>query len=207
MIKSPVLTNKGYFKGYGIDEFGSVYSKKRNDEWKKMKCKITKKGYVEVSLVKKKKSHFFRVHRLVLMNFGDENVDFSLKVNHIDGNKLNNHISNLEWCTDKENMRHAMRTGLWRRDMAHHEPKFGEENPTCVFSDDNVFSIIDDIMSNNYSDAEIAERHNCSKSTVSHIRTGRLRSREMKRYLKTHNLEKGPTTRSKRISRLHVRFL
>ncbi len=51
------------------------------------------------------------VHRLVAIAF-IENPNNKLEVNHIDGNKLNNHCSNLEWATRSENQSHAYRIGL-----------------------------------------------------------------------------------------------
>ena len=77
-----------------------------------MKPKISKDGYYTIGLrtndnVKK----FFRVHRLVATMFIDNPLNKDI-VNHIDGNKLNNNINNLEWVTPAENTQHAVNTGL-----------------------------------------------------------------------------------------------
>lgn len=68
-------------------------------------------GYKRINLLRDGKIKGFLVHRLVAEVFvsNPRNLPF---VNHIDGNKINNHPSNLEWCTHQENMRHAVNTGL-----------------------------------------------------------------------------------------------
>jgi DNA-binding transcriptional regulator YiaG len=63
-------------------------------------------------LIKDKKQKLYLIHRLVAEYFID-NSKLHLQVNHIDCNKQNNHVSNLEWVTTKENMRHAVENGLW----------------------------------------------------------------------------------------------
>lgn len=71
-----------------------------------------KKGYLIVQLRKNGQRSSELVHRLVMENFHPlENMN-DLQVNHIDGNNKNNDISNLEWVTAKENMKHANDNGL-----------------------------------------------------------------------------------------------
>ena len=64
------------------------------------------------------------VHRLVAQAF-IENVENKIEVNHIDGNKLNNHVSNLEWVTRSENMKHSYSMGLEKPPM---KGRFGKLN-------------------------------------------------------------------------------
>lgn len=66
--------------------------------------------YVTKVFSGKKKKHFY-VHRLVAATFL-ENPENLAEVNHIDGNKQNNNVSNLEWCSRRDNALHAARTGL-----------------------------------------------------------------------------------------------
>jgi hypothetical protein len=72
-------------------------------------------GYHQVQLTRKNKTRScLYVHRLVGLHF-IPNPDGKPKINHKDGNKLNNHYLNLEWCTQLENIHHAHRTGLVRK--------------------------------------------------------------------------------------------
>lgn len=68
-------------------------------------------GYVHASLVKDRKRYNVNVHRIVAEAF-IPNPEGKKTVNHIDGNKSNNVVSNLEWSTQKENINHAIKTGL-----------------------------------------------------------------------------------------------
>ena len=69
------------------------------------------KGYRRVVLCDSTGHHPKAVHRLVADAFYDGDHE-GLQVNHIDGNKSNNFLGNLEWCTSSENRIHAFRTGL-----------------------------------------------------------------------------------------------
>ena len=67
------------------------------------------------------------VHRLVAECF-IANPNFKSEVNHKDGNKLNNHVSNLEWVTREENIQHMYDTGLKKYRPLHYKGKFGAEH-------------------------------------------------------------------------------
>lgn len=97
------------FKDYTIDTEGNVYSKRKH---KYLKQTINKYGYCKVTLQKDKYKKMYSVHRLVAEAF-IPNYNKLPQVNHIDGNKQNNHVANLEWCTAKHNMNEAVRTGLF----------------------------------------------------------------------------------------------
>jgi hypothetical protein len=66
----------------------------------------------------------YKVHRLVAETF-IPNSNNKNQINHIDGNKLNNSINNLEWCTASENIKHAFKIGLKKQ-------KIGKENPRSI---------------------------------------------------------------------------
>lgn len=100
-------------KGYEIyccDEKGNVF---RNG--KKLNPTI-KKGYKTVNLCVNNKRKTISIHRIVAFTFLNKTEEevkrFKLTVNHKDGNKLNNDISNLEWCTSQENLKHAWENEL-----------------------------------------------------------------------------------------------
>lgn len=100
---------KDYEGLYQISNTGKVKSLYRNNE--RILIGDIIKGYLRVELTKNKKIKKFLVHRLVAQAFipNPENKPY---VNHIDGNKENNNVSNLEWCTQRENINHAWETGL-----------------------------------------------------------------------------------------------
>ena len=81
---------------------------------KELTYTLNNRGYYSVGIMKK--THM--VHRLIAQSF-IPNPDNKPCVNHIDGNKLNNHVSNLEWCTIKENNAHARATGLHKQAVGH----------------------------------------------------------------------------------------
>lgn len=77
-----------------------------------LRQKNTKDGYKEVTLLKGSKPKSIRAHRVVAFAFLGAPSSPDLEVNHKDGNKQNNCVSNLEWVTSSENQKHAYRMGL-----------------------------------------------------------------------------------------------
>lgn len=85
------------------------------------------KGYPSICLSRRNQRRSFMVHTLVAAAFlGPRPV--GLVVNHKDGDKTNNHVSNLEYVTYGENLRHAIDTGLWQaaRGSRHGDAKLTE---------------------------------------------------------------------------------
>lgn len=99
---------KGFEGRYAINKNGEVYSYFLN---RLMKLKTSKTGYLVVHLRKQEEEKHPSVHRLVAEHFID-NPDNKPTVNHIDGNKKNNGVENLEWSTHKEQSKHALDQGL-----------------------------------------------------------------------------------------------
>lgn len=100
---------KGYEGLYQVSNHGRVKSLNYNHT-KKEKVLVPLKhqnGYLFVNINGKQQS----IHRLIAKTF-IPNQKNKNQVNHIDGNKENNRIDNLEWCTAKENTRHAYKNGL-----------------------------------------------------------------------------------------------
>lgn len=97
---------KGYEGLYKISNHGRIKSNKHYNKNKILKPIIKNRRYQEISLTKNNKKKSVKIHRLVALHF-ILNPDNKSQVNHKDGNKQNNHISNLEWVTASENMKHA----------------------------------------------------------------------------------------------------
>lgn len=96
------------------------------------KITINQRGYAQVciSLGSRKNKKVFRVHRAVAETF-IQNPENKREINHIDGNKQNNLVENLEWSTHSENIQHAFDTGL-------NKQKIGTDNIYAKLSKDDV---------------------------------------------------------------------
>lgn len=117
-IWKDIVNYEGY---YQISNLGNLRSLDREidfyDRWNKIKVKRIRKGklmsygsspngYSICVLQKEGKINHFSIHRLVALAF-IENIENLPQINHIDGNKKNNHVNNLEWTTPSNNILHA----------------------------------------------------------------------------------------------------
>ena len=98
----------GYENKYLISNDGRVYSIKMK---RLMHPSKNEKGYLSVEFLKDHKRKRIKLHRLVAEHF-IPNPDNRKEINHIDGNKENNCVENLEWSTRSENLKHAYAMGL-----------------------------------------------------------------------------------------------
>jgi hypothetical protein len=116
---------KGYENYYLISPNGLVYSIRS----KKLISPFVTRGYSQVELNVNGVATKHLVHRLVAEAYLNNSSDLPC-VNHKDGNKLNNDVSNLEWCSYKKNMLHASEHGLLKT--------IGSNNPASKLTEGEV---------------------------------------------------------------------
>lgn len=109
---------------------GGVYKKKPV----LLKGSVSRNGYHRHTLSFLDKRVYKNTHRIVAEAF-ILNPENKPQINHKDGNKLNNSVSNLEWCDAKDNLNHAYRTGLAKG-------KAGIQNSMAVLSEQQVLEIV-----------------------------------------------------------------
>ena len=117
MINQSQINEKIY-----VSDNGNVYYKNNHDElieycqWKDC-C-----GYMQFSYRENGKKYYKRVHRIVAETFLPNPLNLP-QVNHIDGNKLNNDVSNLEWCSNAQNTQHGYDNNLYYTKSRSHKVK------------------------------------------------------------------------------------
>jgi len=157
------------FDGYSVTKDGRVYSLVTN-KW--LKPRNAGAGYQSVMLYKDKKGKNFYVHRLVAEAFLDK-VDGKTCVNHIDGDKTNNCVSNLEWATHSENMYHANAIGL--QTGSEKQKAAARENGKVMrkLTIEQV-SEVKDMYANGMFQREIADHFGMSQSQISSVLLGKV---------------------------------
>ena len=158
----------GYENKYSINNLGEVFAHNFHRQTIKVKMKHkTTNGYCRIGLRLNKKQTFYSIHRLVAEAFIENPNNFP-QVNHIDGNKQNNYVENLEWVTQSENMIHAYSTGLIKNTYRNNK---GTRNPRCILSDDIVSEIRKIGKNDTY--LNISKKYNVSKSCIYSILNNR----------------------------------
>lgn len=153
------------FPEYKVTRDGQVIGKRG----KPMKGCVDRCGYHEVILsyypnIQKQ----MLVHRLVLSTFNPiANMDL-YEVNHKNGNKLDNRLENLEWCTRSENVKHAYENGLERK-------RCGEEHHAHKLTESNVLYIRKVYIKRDplYGATALAKRFNVDRTTVNDVIKGK----------------------------------
>lgn len=138
---------------YCITEFGFVYSTFNNSLLKNF---ISNTGYSRINLkTKNGKQSNYSIHRIVAVAFiGYKN---KLEVNHIDENKQNNNVENLEWVTSSDNKKHSKSIYL---ESSKKQAKLTDEE-------------VKEILSSSESQRILAKKYGVSQACVGYIKTGK----------------------------------
>jgi len=150
-IKEPLFVTEDVNTMIRIDEYPDYFITKDGKIWNDKKqryIKATFDGrYLRVSLYSKNKFKFCMLHRLIAKAYLP-NPDNLKCVNHIDGDKLNNSISNLEWCTASENNYHAFKTGLrvWKEKSRKKVAASLGGKPFIAYKDSKMIGIFHTLM-------------------------------------------------------------
>jgi len=146
------------FPDYTVSNLGKVKNAITNQI---LRFYINNRGYYAISVGHKPTKHFY-IHRLVMETFVGPCPN-GMQVNHLDMNKLNNSLSNLEYCTAQENTNHAMENGAIGFFCK------GEKHPNSKLSVNDVIKIRSLVLEG-CSDSHIADIFGVHSSTIGAIR-------------------------------------
>jgi hypothetical protein len=161
-------TVKG-FENYEVSNYGNIKSLnyKRSNLTKNLKTTINNCGYKYVILSKNNIQKTVTIHRLVAIHFL-ENKENKKCVNHINENKQDNRVDNLEWLTHSENSKYSLKTGG--------NKNVSENHWNCKLSKINVLEINKLLNEGFLSQKKIAEIFNVSPSAISLIKNKKVRN-------------------------------
>lgn len=146
------------FNRYQVSNLGRVKSDKTILRSRNMGA-----GYRAVTLYENGAHHRY-VHRLVAFAFLGDGPD-GAEINHKDGDKTNNALSNLEYCTHKQNIAHA-----WSAKLLPQPPvMLGSKHPRASINEKQAATILQ-LVANGIGNAEISRRLNISKWTVESVK-------------------------------------
>ncbi len=126
-----------------------------------MKPALDSNGYMRTMLVDNEgKNRTIKVHRIIAQTF-IENPHQLKEVNHINGQKSDNRVSNLEWVSHQQNIRHSFDNGL--------QNNKGENNPTSKLSEKDVLEIRAKFKPRVYGRKKLAEEYKVKISTIKDV--------------------------------------
>jgi len=163
-----------FYSYYFISTYGRVFSLSQN----RMLTPINRSGYISINLRGENISGcYILLHRLMMLAFNPIANPDQYEVNHIDGDKTNNRIWNLEWCTRLDNARHAVNNGLYLR---------GQDAPVSIYTDEQIHKICQE-LSNGKSYKDIAyllgiKYSDSFHSTLVQLKSGSIWSHISKQY-------------------------
>ena len=170
---------RGYEGYYQVSNYGKVRSldrvikektgKTQTLKGRVLKLRINPGGYYYVGLGKNGTKATFAIHQLVAQAF-IPNPYNKKTVNHLDGNKLNNSVANLEWSTYSENLEHAYKIGLRR---AVKSSEVASKNYKRKLTEQQVKEIKLLIAAKSLTLKQIANQYNVGRSTIASIKSGR----------------------------------
>lgn len=155
--KRMIYRGKDYGDYYLVSNMGRIRNSKTG---KIRKLYLNTQGYCIFSgtFGSRQNKKTIRVHKAVAETF-IKNEENKSEVNHIDGNKLNNNVKNLEWCTPKENSMHA---------VEHNLIKSGEESCRSKLKNEDVL-FIRNLYNNEkekYSTSKLAEKFGVKREAI-----------------------------------------
>ena len=155
------------FKSNGL--LVSNYGNVKMSNFKDRKLGDNGNGYklVNISELGTKRCKKFYIHRLVAQHFLPKPLEHQTQVNHIDGDKSNNYLSNLAWACPKENIRHSHQIGLSKGRREH--------GTTVTLSDETIEQAYLDVKLHGCGVRVAAERHGMPRTTLSSILNKRSR--------------------------------
>lgn len=151
-----------YMENYNITLCGEIFHKENG---KKLRPRVATRGYLTVSLYNCNIYKTFYVHRLMALTFLPQ-IEGKTIVNHKDGDKTNNKITNLEWMTHRENSLHSVKTL---------KKEVGENHSRCRLPNEVVLGIINNqICEDKF--LEISQRYGVGVQHLKNIKAGRKRN-------------------------------